>query len=352
MNLLLKQSLMAGLLLSAVGTYADIIVDDFTGGETHNMLVGGGSWIADGDSFLGGTSKVTDLVEGSNLVTGDSFSGDNITKAYTADGSITSNLYVKADVGPTKKWAYAGWVMDFLQPKPVDLITKVYDLKNWEKYQEADISSCESLELTLSFEKDRVLWVDIYNPLIERQNANAPQYGWKYTGTGAVEVKKFALKGITGPAQKWKDDANKEPLNLAISSRIRFLYEGLLKGVATPSYDTLPHTLKIKKVALIGAACIVKENRGISAGAASIGAVSHKSGLSFTAAHGQILFGNLDQVGALAVTVRNMTGQVLVTGKVNGINPSLNTSALKNGVYSVEAVNANLHFAHTLTLLN
>jgi hypothetical protein len=337
MNRIVKHNILAAMVMAAAAIgHAQVVVDDFTGGETHNMLPNGGAWLADADTWpaIGGTSKVHDVVEGANLVNGDAFAGDNISKAY-GDNGISSKIYVSADVSPTKKWAYAGWVMDFITPKPIDTTKKVYDLNSWEKYQEVDISGCDALELTMSFDLGRIMWIDLFSPKIERLNALAPQWGWRYTGTGAMETKKFSLRGVTGPQQKWKDDANKVPLELNTVTRIRWLYEGMMQGVATPSYDTVGHNLTIKKVALTGASCVVKEARGTSLKV--MARASGSRAAAFSAVNGSLRFDHVTT--ELNVAVRNLAGNIVAEGAVNGSNPSLNVSALKNGVYSVQAGN-------------
>lgn len=350
MNPNIRKTIFTGLVLAASAAIADVVVDDFTGTNPgQNMLPEGGAWLADADTWpaIGGSSRVTDIVDGSDLVKGDVFAGDNIVKAYTEDQAITSNIYVTKDVSPAKKWAYAGWVMDFITPKPLDTTKPVYELNSWEKGQEVDIGSCDALEITLSFDKDRILWIDIFNPWQEKTNALAPQWGWRYTGTGALETKKFSLKGLTGPAQKWKDDVNKVPVNLASIARIRFLYEGMLKGVATASYDTLPHVLKIKKVAMTGATCQIKPNR--HQGSPIIARSAASRAASFSAVNGALSF--RDVSSELKVTVRNLAGNVVAEGSVNGSNPAMNVSALKNGVYMVQAVGAKSSFAGSITVL-
>lgn len=351
MNPIIRKTILAGMVLAASAAFADVVVDDFTGTNPgQNMLPDGGAWLADADTWpsIGGSSRVVDPIDGtSDLVKGDAFAGDNIVKAYTEDGAITSKIYVTKDVSTAKKWAYAGWVMDFITPLPKDTSKPVYDLNSWEKGNEVDLSSCDAMELTLQFDENRLMWIDLFNPGIEKANALAPQYGWRYTGTGLLETKKFSLKGVTGPAQKWKDDVNKVPFNLTAVSRIRWLYEGMLKGVATASYDSLPHTLKIKKVAFTGANCQVKQNRYAAMPIVARSAASR--GAEFSAANGSLNFRNV--TAPMQVTVRNLTGNVVVSGSVNGSQPSLNVSALNNGVYMVQAVAGKAVRAGSITVL-
>ena len=353
MNPIIRKTILAGMVLATSAAFAaEVVVDDFTGTNPGtNMLPEGGAWLADADTWpsIGGSSRVVDPVEGSDLVKGDAFAGDNIVKAYTEDNAITSKIYVTKDVSPAKKWAYAGWVMDFIVPKPTDTTKPVYELNSWEKGQEVDISSCDTMELTLQFDATRLLWIDLFNPGIEKSNALAPQYGWRYTGTGALETKKFRLKGVTGPGQKWKDDVNKVPFNLAGVSRIRWLYEGMMQGVATASYDTLPHTLKIKKVAFSGATCQIKPNRFTGSPIIGTRNASASRGVSFSAANGSLNF--RDVTAPMQVTVRNLAGNVVAEGTVNGSQPSMNVSALNNGVYMVQAVAGKAIRAGSITLL-
>ncbi|MDB5105254.1 MAG: hypothetical protein JWP91_2943 [Fibrobacteres bacterium] len=337
MNRIVKKNIIAAMVLAAATiARADIVVDDFSGEVGSNLLPKGGAWLADADTWpaIGGSSKVTDPIEGSDLVKGDIYSGDNISKAYT-DNGITSKIYVTADVSTTKKWAYAGWVMDFMKPAPLDTTKPVYELNSWEKRNEVDLTSCDALELTLSFDVDRMLWIDLFSPQIERMNALAPQWGWRYTGTGLMETKKFNLRGVTGPQQKWKDDANKVPLDLKTVTRIRWLYEGMKKGTATAAYDTVGHNLTIKKVAMTGTTCAITAMPGSSLPIVARSAA--KSALAFSAANGSLRFDNV--TSGLKVTVRNIAGNIVAEGAVNGSHPSLNVSALKNGVYMVQAGN-------------
>ncbi|GEM_PF-6740260 len=350
MNRILKNNILAAMVVASAITVhaAEVVVDDFSGGETHNMLPNGGAWLADADTWpsIGGSSKVHDAVEGANLVNGDAFAGDNISKAYTPDG-ILSKIYVTADVSTTKKWAYAGWVMDFNVPKPIDTTKKVYDLNSWEKRNEVNVGSCDFMEITMSFDADRILWVDLFSPQIERMNALAPQRGWRYTGTGAVETHKFALRGVAGPQQKWTDATNNVALDLGTVTRIRWLYEGMMKGTATASYDTLGHTLLIKKVAFSGANCAIKPNPGSSLPIVARSASSKAA--SFSAVNGEIRFANV--ASELKVTVRNVAGDIVNEGTVNGSHPSLNVSALKNGVYMVQAGNGKAARSGSFTIL-
>ena len=338
MNRIVKNNILAAMVMAAATlAHADVVVDDFSTGETSNMLPSGGAWLADADTWpaIGGSSKVTDPTEGANLVKGDAFAGDNISKAYLVEGGISSKIYVTADVSPTKKWAYAGWVMDFQKPQPKDTTKKVYDLNSWEKYNEVDVTSCDFLELTMAFDADRIMWIDLFSPQIERMNALAPQLGWRYTGTGTIETKKFALRGVAGPQQKWKDDANKVGLDLKTVTRIRWLYEGMKKGSATPVYDTVGHPFTLKKIAFTGTSCQIKPNPGASLPIVARSAA--KSAIAFSAANGSIRFTNV--ASAFNVTIRNIAGEIVAAGAVNGSNPYLNVSALKNGVYTVQAGN-------------
>ena len=356
MNPIIRNSILAGMMLAASAAYAaEVVVDDFTGTEPgQNMLPGGGSWLADADTWpaIGGSSKVRDPIDGtSDLVKGDAFAGDNIVKAYTEDGAITSKIYVTADVSPAKKWAYAGWIVDFIQPKPKAEDTAggkhIYDLQSWQKGNEVNVGACDQMDLTIQFDTDRLLWIDLFSPQIERMDALAPQHGWRYTGTGALETKTFKLHGVTGPAQKWKDDAHKVFLDQSTVSRIRFLYEGMLKGVATASYDTVPHVLKTKKVAFSGANCKITENRYSSLPIVLNGKSVRPA--MFSAINGNLQFGNL--ASELNVTVRNIAGNVVAEGSVNGSHNSLNVSALKNGVYMVQAAGANFATTGSFTVL-
>ena len=356
MNPMLRNTILAGMMLTASAAFAaEVIVDDFTGSEPGvNMLPNGGSWLADADTWpaIGGSSKVVDPIDGtSDLVKGDAFAGDNIVKAYTEDGAITSRIFVTKDVSPAKKWAYAGWILDFIQPKPKAEDTAggkhIYDLQSWQKGNEVNVGSCDQMDLTLQFDTDRLLWIDLFSPQIERMDALAPQNGWRYTGTGALETKTFKLHGLQGPGQKWKDDAHKPFFDQGTVSRIRFLYEGMLKGVATASYDSIPHVLKIKKVAFSGAACKIVENRYSSLPIVVNGKSARAA--NFAAVNGALQFGNVD--AKLDVTVRNIAGNVVASGSVNGAHASLDVSSLKNGVYMVQAAGANVTTTGSFTVL-
>jgi hypothetical protein len=350
MNRIFKSNIIAAMVAASavIGQAAEVIVDDFSGGETSNMLPNGGAWLADADTWpaIGGSSKVHDPLEGADLVKGDAFAGDNISKAYTPDG-IQSKIYVTADVSTTKKWAYAGWVMDFNKPAPKDTTKPVYDLNSWDKYNEVDVSSCDYLELTMSFDLDRILWIDLFSPKIERMNALAPQWGWRYTGTGAVETKKFALRTVAGPQQKWADAVNRVALELNTVTRIRWLYEGMMKGSATAAYDTVGHNLLIKKVAFSGANCHIAPAPGSAL--AIRPNVAGKSAASFSSVNGGLRFENVTSL--LNVTVRDIAGHIVAEGSVSASNPSLNLSALKNGVYSVQAGNGKAARSGSFTVI-
>jgi hypothetical protein len=355
MNSTVKKCAMAAMLLGAAGIQADVLIDDFTGGETHNMLTKGGDWLADSDQWpaIGGSSRVRPLTDTNDLVKGDAFAGDNISMAYAEDFSITSRLYVSADVSPTKAWAYAGWIMDFLQPDTTGTGKKAYELMNWEKKHEVDISTCDALEMTLQFETDRIIWIDLFSPYIEKTDPAAPQLGWRYTGTGALETKRFSLKGVTGPAMKWKDDAHKFPFTPDRITRLRILYEGLKKGSATAAYDTEGHILKIKKVTMVGGACQVRPNPNAS-NTPLISGLRHArpaDGFAMDMVSGRLQFGSLAQIGKIKVTVRNLSGGLMTEGFVDASHPSLDVSGLENGVYTIQAAGAGFHRSNTVTLL-
>lgn len=349
--------MMAGLLLGAMANYADVIVDDFTGSKPgYNMLTNGGMWLADSDEWpaIGGSSRVRPAApagDTSNLVKGDAFAGDNIVKAYNVDEdpvSLWAKFYVKADAGPTKAWAYAAWIMDFKIPKPIDTTRPVYELPSWQKYHEVDLSSCTALELDLQFDKDRFLWIDLFSPLTDRMDPLAPHSGWKYTGTGAREIKKFNLTGITGPKAKWEDPSHNLTLKLWAVTRLRMLYEGLKTGSPTASYDTVGHLIRIWSVKMLGPNCAIVDNPG-----SSVSLMQHakREAFSLSAAGSNLNFANLAGLGTLNVTVRDLSGKVKVRGVIDGDRRSLDVSALKNGVYSVQVQGPQFNRSTTVTLL-
>jgi hypothetical protein len=351
MNPIIRNSITAGLVLAAVGAYADVIVDDFSGSNPgYNMLTNGGAWLADADTWpaIGGSSRVVSQSDPSqDLVKGNAFSGDNITSAYADDGGLASLIYVTKDVSETKKWAYGGWVLDLLKPSPADTTKHSYDLPSWQWRNEVDVSSCDAVQITLQFDADRLLWIDAYVPSIEKTNALAPQWGWRYTGTGQMETKTFKLGGVTGPQQKWTDATNKVAFDVHAISRLRFLYEGMKKGSATAAYDTVGHLFKIKKVAFTGANCQLKPNPG--AAEPIIARKADARGASFAAVDGALRFSDLS--AETQVTVRDLSGHVVAQGQVNGSRNALDVSALKNGVYMVQAVGAKLTRTGSFTVL-
>jgi hypothetical protein len=353
MNSIVKRSVAVGMLLAVVAVKADVIVEDFSSGTTANILPEGGEWIADGDEGLQGTPGTSTVraLDGGDLVKGNLYSGDNTATAYADDATITSKLYVKADVSADKKWAYAGWVMDFNKPHPQDTTKHVYELNLWERYQEVDVSTCDKFEISMQFDAGRVIWIELYSPQAERMNPNTVPNGWHKTGTGNMETYDLPLRGVPGPQPKWTDPANKATLNLASISRLKILYEGFATGSATPSYDTVGHLMKIKKVAFLGGTCQVKPNYGSSLSSGVREQKLAKSNVSFAALNGQLRFNGLANAGDLKVTVSDMSGKVVTQGAVNALRNTVDVSQLRTGLYTVQAVGSALKVSNTITLL-
>ncbi len=343
---------LGGLLLGVVVIHANVLVDDFTNTTGANKL--GGNWSADSDIWpgVGGSSKVLDIFTGSDLVLGEGcasgcYAGHNIAKAYDG-GALVSKLKVTADAGVDKKWAYAGWVMNFKAEVGPDAWEKL----PWEKGNEVNISSCTELELDIGFTANRQLWIGLYNPWIEKDSPTSPQYGWRYQGTGAVEVgKKFALtSGFVGIAPKWIDPAA-AALDLTKVTRLIIFYEGQTGLVAAEPapYDQNEHTLTVKKVALNGVNCQVVPNATPNS-IFEIAAGKHKR-FSMNIADGALHFTDIAKIGTMEVAVRSLSGKVMTSGVVSTLRPIMDLSMLDNGVYMVHAKVGNENISNTITLL-
>jgi hypothetical protein len=347
MHSIIKKTALTGMLLGAVSlAAADVTVDDFTDWVGANKF--GGLWLADGDVYSGGTSTVTEPVGDQDIIKNSA----NILMTYDSDNKqIISHIKVSADV-PGKNWAYAGWVMDFKQMDTTGAGPEPWNVPQWDRKNEVDISGCTALEMDIGFTTGRQLWIEVYNPQQEKNFPLAPQYGWRYSPTAdGVVTKKFNLKGLGAAVTKWTDPANAKPLDLTKINRIKILYEGQAGGsVAVPApYDANVHTLTIKGVRLIGGdACKVSGSIGVGVKPA----VSAKTGLSMVSASGLITFANFVQQGDLNVQVRNLAGKVVAQGVVNAAHPSLKTAGLENGVYAVQVSGSHFKKAFSATLLN
>lgn len=369
MNRKVNGSILAGALLGAVIANADIVVDNFLNVQGLNQL--GGNWLADSDAWIaiGGSSKVTpagdtvDLVQGEGCGSG-CYAGHNIFKAYvedpaTAETMISSDIKVTGDVSAEKKWAYAGWVMNFVAERGKDG-KQPWELLPHEKGNIVDISTCDALEIQLQFDLDRQLWIALYNPIIEKDKPTSPQYGWRYKGSGNMDTKKFSLKsgGLSGIGTKWADPAA-APLDLKQVTRLQIFYEGQ-KGLspAEPApYDDVAHRLTIRKVQLNGAACKVVGTDSLG-NVKEFGTVGIKNGvasklnnaLELNVAAGRIQFVKAAEMG-LKVTVRDMAGHIVARGDVNAANTSMDVSGLRTGVYHVQAAAGTKTYSNTVTLL-
>lgn len=368
MNRKVNGSILAGVLLGAVIANADIVVDNFLNVQGQNQL--GGNWLADADSWvaIGGSSKVNPAGDTANLVQGEGcgsgcYAGHNIFKAYAEDGAtgetvLSSDITVSASV-PSKTWAYAGWVMNFVAERGKDG-KQAWELLPHEKGNIVDVSTCTHIELQLQFDLDKQLWIAMYNPITEKDKPTSPQYGWRYKGTGALETKKFAFTagGLTGIGTKWNDPAA-APLDLKQVTRLQIFYEGQQKlEVKEPApYDAVPHRLTIKKVQLNGAACKVVGTDSLgnvkefgTVGIRNAAASKMKNALQLNVAAGRIQFAKAAEMG-LKVTVRDMAGQIVARGDVNAASTSMDVSGLRTGVYHVQAAAGAMTYSNTVTLL-
>jgi hypothetical protein len=159
-------SILAGALLGAAAVSADIVVDDFMLVTGQNSL--GGNWLADSDQWaaIGGSSRVLDVTTQADLVQGEGctsgcYAGHNIFKAYVEEPGTLATIFqadikVQKDVSTLKKWAYAGWVMNFAPERGKDG-KQAWELQPWEKGNEVDISTCDAIEITMQFTLDRQL---------------------------------------------------------------------------------------------------------------------------------------------------------------------------------------------------
>ena len=369
MNRKFSRSILAGALLGAVLVNADIVVDNFALVTGQNSL--GGNWLADSDAWaaIGGSSKVNpkddtvDLVQGEGCVSG-CYAGHNIFKAYqedpvTLETVLTADIKETKDVSADKKWAYAGWVMNFVPERGANG-KQPWELLPHEKGNIVDISGCDALSMDIQFDLDRQLWVAIYNPITEKDKPTSPQYGWRYKGTGAMETKRFSLKagGLSGISTKWADPAA-AALDLKQVTRLQIFYEGQ-KGLspAEPApYDAVAHRLTIKKVMLTGATCKVTGKDSLGnvkefglVGIKNVAASKMKNALELNVAAGRIQFSKAAAMG-MKVTVRDMAGQVVARGNVDAVRSSMDVSSLKNGVYLVQAAAGAKTFSNTVTLL-
>lgn len=364
----LNGSILAGVLLGAASVGADIVVDDFQLVTGQNKITG--NWLADSDQWaaIGGHSRVLDVTTQADLVQGEGcasgcYAGHNIFKAYVEDASTLATLFqadikVQKDVSAEKKWAYAGWVMNFTAERGKDG-KQPWELQPWEKGNEVDISSCEFLELTLGFSADRQLWISLYNPFIEQAKATNPQYGWRYKGTGAIETRRFKLAagGLSGISTKWTDPAA-APLDLKKITRLNIFYEGqrMLEVKEPAPYDSALHRLTITKVALTGAACKIvgKDSLGNVKEYGTVG-VNDVAGrtdrLEMSVVSGRINFAKAAEMGDVKVTVRSLAGQVVARGDVGASRNSLDVSSLQGGVYLVQASSGARSWNNTVTLL-
>lgn len=367
MNRKVNGSILAGALLGAAAVSADIVVDDFLQTNGANKITG--NWIADSDEHLamGGSSRVYPIGDTSNLVLGEGcgagcYAGHNIFKAYQEIGGVTvlqTQVKVTKDVSPLKKWAYAGWVMNFT--KEFGRGGKMpWELLPHEKGNEVDFSSCTHLRLQLGFDLDRQLWIELYNPHQELAAPNAPKYGWRYRGTGAIEIKNFNLSagGLSGIATKWAD-ATTPAFDPKKVTRLNIFYEGQ-KGLAAAEpapYDAVTHTLTIGKVELVGASCkiIAKDSSGAPKEVGTVGiqrGFASKAGdLKVSAAAGSLVFSDAATMGAAKITVRSVAGHVVARGEVNAYRSTMDVSGLRNGVYMVEAASGAKTWSNAVTLL-
>jgi hypothetical protein len=345
MNSIAKLSAVSGVILGVSVICADIVVEDFANWVGVNK--GGGLWLADSDVYGGGSSTVTDPLGGEDVVQNSA----NILLTYDSDNQqIISNVKVSADV-PGKNWAYAGWVMDF---RPIDTVgvTEPWNLPQWERKNEVNLSGCDALQMTLQFTANRQLWIELYNPFQEKDFPLAPQYGWRfYEASGGMVTRTFKLSGLGGPVTKWTDPANTKPKDFTKVNRIKILYEGQEgAAVVSPSpYDSAQHQLIFKSVRLTGGAnCVVP---GYSGTDGIIARRAAKSGYTFSSAAGRLTFGNLAKIGELRVQIRNLQGKILTQGVVNGLNSSLDVSSLKNGVYAMQVAGRNVQESFPITVL-
>jgi hypothetical protein len=367
MNRKVNGSILAGALLGAAAVSADILVDDFLQTNGTNKITG--NWIADSDEYpaIGGSSRVFPVGDTSNLVLGEGcgagcYAGHNIFKAYQEVGVQTvlqTELKVTADVGPAKKWAYAGWVMNFTKEWGRNG-KQPWELLPHEKGNEVDISSCTHLRLQIGFDADRQLWIAMYNPHQELAAPAAPQYGWRYRGTGQMEIKNFNLAagGLSGIATKWAD-ATTPAFDPKKVTRLQIFYEGQ-KGLAPAEpapYDAVNHTLTLGRVELVGANCkiIGKDSSGAAKEFGTVGikrGFASKAGdLKVSAASGSLVFSDVASLGAAKVTVRSVTGEIVARGEVDAFRTSMDVSGLRNGVYMVEAANGAKTWSNAVTLL-
>jgi hypothetical protein len=356
MNPNVTKKIMAGMLLAASLAVADVVIDDFhTGWAGRNNYKG--PWIADADSFvcdpLGstncGTSTVTDPVLGGDVVK----TSSNISATY--DGtSIVSMIKVSHDVSTAKNWAYAGWVMDFLPQDTTNAGPEPWNVPQWDRKNEIDISGCSAVQIKLKFTVGKQVWIEVYNPQQEKANPQtpSPQYGWRRAITSAeMQTLTLPLTGLSSPGQKWTGTASDPPIDLKHINRIKILYEGQqgTSVAAVAPYDTLHHTMAIGGVTLVGGpACTF---RGAIASGIHFGG-AEKSGLSVSETAGMLAFNNLSGLGDLKIQIRDLTGKVMSQGIVNQAHPDMRLSGVKDGVYAVRVSGARLSRTFSITHLN
>ncbi len=339
--------LWASLVLGTTLAHSDLLVEDFKDWVGANKA--GGLWLADGDVYGGGTSTMVEPTTSQDIVKNSA----NILMTWDETvPAIIANITVSASV-KDKDWAYAGWVMDF-KPNAGDTVggIKPWDIPQWDRKNQVDISGCTGLQITMQFTANKQMWIELYNPMQEKNKPLAPQYGWRfYEPSGNMVTKTFNLVGLGGPVTKWTDPVNTVPKDFSKVNRIKILYEGQVGGAVAvpPPYDALVHTIKIAGVKLIGGPTCVVPGFNVTAGI--VPKTTEKSRVTFSHLSGSLVFNQFEKTENLTVKVRDLTGATRAYGLVNKNSPALDVSALKNGVYTVEMIGSGISHTSSITLL-
>ena len=340
------RGLQLGLVIAWGAVSADVVVEDFADWKGMSKL--GGLWLAESDGLLGGTSVITETQGGKDIAKEPA----NIPMAYIKDKSaILTDVKVSADVGPAQKWAYAGWSMDY---RPIDTTGTgklPSQLLPWERKNEVNLATCDSMEFKIAFTPGRQIWVELYSASIAQKMQDIPQYGWRLTNaTDAVTTRTFPLRGLGNkPLAKYISATPPPPLSQVMTTMnsIRFLYEGQegTVGKDPAPYDALTHRLSIASIRLIGPNCKLENIAGI----AHPGSKMSRRGLPMSFLGSRLVFGDAARWNRLDVKVRDLRGQIVARGTVNRANPALELPALARGVYTVSAGDGRLQGSLTFS---
>ena len=293
----------------------------------------GGLWWVDSDASLGGYSEMRHTRPVGDI-------GDNLVRsasdAYRPDWkALAVDLRVTRGIDSARQYAYAGFSLDFLPIDTTGAGKPPWELKPWERKNEADISGCDSLELDMGFTAGRQLYIELYHAESDRQNRQ--QWAWRVSPVSdSVHRWRLPLRKNWGPCCKPPDPIHGPlPIHQVLKSAnaLKFLYDGQQgQVVQVPApYDTLWHRLILSSIKLTGPDCRLERTVAVSRPAHS------RSRVSMRVRGNQLLFDSPGEWRELDVEVFSPHGRRVARETVTRRHPVLVLPGLARGIYWIRA---------------